>query len=271
MTESQNPYLEAVARLDAEGRTLEQLVENLSDSQWRLDTPAQGWTIAHQIAHLAWTDQAALTALQGQEAFQPLLEASQAKPLGLVNEAADEGAKQPPQQLLEYWRSGREQLAQALKTADQNQRYPWFGPPMKPRSMVTARIMETWAHGQDVAQTLGTHWPASAALQDIAHLGIATRNFSYHINELAPPETPMYVQLTGPNDETWEWGDPEAENRITGSAWDFALLVTQRAELEELDLAITGSDAQTWASFAQAFAGPPKSVVRAQQNAPVAE
>src|SRR5690625_4007078 len=96
MTESQNPYLEAVARLDAEGRTLEQLVENLSDSQWRLDTPAQGWTIAHQIAHLAWTDQAALTALQGEEAFQPLLDASPAKQPGLLTEPAAECYTLPP-------------------------------------------------------------------------------------------------------------------------------------------------------------------------------
>lgn len=262
MTTPIDPYFAAIERLRAESNTLAQLVDDLSTSQWRLETPARGWTIAHQIAHLTWTDRAALTALQGQEAFQPLLEASQEQPMGAVDAAAEQGSQHPPAQLLTDWNASRTMLADAFETADQSVRYPWFGPPMKARSMITARIMETWAHGQDVANTLGAHWPASDALRDIAHLGIATRNFSYHINDLPPPETPLHVELTGPNQQTWQWGDPDAANRISGSAWDFALLVTQRAELTDLDLQITGADAQTWATIAQAFAGPPKNVVR---------
>src|SRR5690625_6758086 len=96
--------------------------------------------------------------------------------------------------------------------------------------------------------------------------GVATRQFTYRNNHMQPPTSELYVELTGPDQQVWIWGDAHADNAVRGSAWDFALLVTQRAELPDLDLVITGDDAKTWASIAQAFAGPPKSVVRAQQD-----
>lgn len=56
------------------------------------------------------------------------------------------------------------------------------------RSMATARLMETWAHGQDVADALGIERPVSGGLRDICHLGVITRDFSYVINDLTAPE-----------------------------------------------------------------------------------
>ena len=265
MPTSAEQFSAALDRLRTEGRMLENLVQDLPAEDWAKPTPAAGWTIAHQIAHLTWTDGAALAALHGEAAFEPYKQRSQENRLEFVDEVATQGAQQDPVDLYTQWQTSRAQLATALEQSDKTVRYPWFGPGMKARSMITARIMETWAHGQDVANALGAQWPATDALQDIAHLGLATRQFTYQNNDLEAPTSELYVELTGPNDQLWMWGNPTAENSVTGSAWDFALLVTQRAELEDLNLQITGDDAKTWASIAQAFAGPPKAAVRARQ------
>lgn len=266
MSATSDRFGQALDRLRNEGRLLENMVRDLPTAGWTQATPAAGWTIAHQIAHLSWTDAAALAAVQDPEGFATYRQAAQAKPIGFVDDAAAHGAQLAPAELLAQWQTTRRDLANALEHADQDIRYPWFGPSMKARSMITARIMETWAHGQDVATALGASWPATDALQDIAHLGVATRQFTYQNNGMTPPTSELYVELTGPNHQIWTWGNPEAANAVRGSAWDFALLVTQRAELSDLGLTITGDDAETWASIAQAFAGPPESVVRAQQS-----
>ena len=52
-----------VADLRAESDDLDALVAALSADGWARLTPAPGWTIAHQIAHLLWTDRVALTAV----------------------------------------------------------------------------------------------------------------------------------------------------------------------------------------------------------------
>lgn len=265
MSEKSDPFAAALERLRNEGHILQLILGNLSEPDWQKPTPAAGWTIAHQVAHLSWTDTAALTALRNSTEFETYRQASAENPAGFVDAAADEGARLAPAELFARWMASRDELAEVLEQADPAARFPWFGPGMKARSMITARIMETWAHGQDVATALGAAWPATDALQDIAHLGIATRQFTYHNNKLEPPTSEMYVELTGPQQQVWTWGDPGADNSVRGSAWDFALLVTQRAELSQLDLQIAGDDAAKWASIAQAFAGAPKSVVRARQ------
>lgn len=254
----------ALERLNRESQTLEDIVRDLPAGQWRTPTPAVGWTVAHQIAHLNWADTAALTSLREPERFKAYVQRSRESER-FVDDAAEQGAQLPVNELFVRWQTSREELAKALEAADPTARFPWFGPSMKAMSLVTARIMETWAHGQDVATALKASWPATNALKDIAHLGLATRQFTYRNNGLQSPTSELYVELTGPDEQVWTWGDAASENRVRGSAWDFALLVTQRAELPDLDLEITGDDAADWASIAQAFAGAPKSVVRARQ------
>lgn len=269
MAKSPDRLTAAVERLRAESQILEDILRDLPPKHWQSPTPAQGWTVAHQIAHLAWTDTAALASLDGEEAFGCIRTAGAENPVTFVHDAAEQGAQKQPSELFAQWRANHLKVAEALEQADHQARYPWFGPSMKALSLTTARIMETWAHGQDVAAAVGFSWPQTAALKDVAHLGLATRQFTYKNNGMEAPTSEMYVELNGPDGSTWTWGSPEAENSVKGSAWDFALLVTQRAELDDLDLTITGDEANTWASIAQAFAGPPKSVVRAQQAASV--
>lgn len=253
MSDTVDSFLDECADLDA-------LVADLDEPTWASATPAEGWTIAHQIAHLAWTDEIAAVAATDPQGFAAEVEIAMQDPMGHVDTRTQEGAVATPAQVLARWRAGRERLAHVLRGAPADTKLPWFGPPMSPRSMATARLMETWAHGQDVADALGVTRTPTARLRDICHLGVRTRDFAYLINDRTPPAQPFHVELTGPDGELWTWGDEDGErsaDRVTGSAQDFCLVVTQRREVEETDVVATG-DAKEWLAIAQAFAGAPR-------------
>ena len=249
-----------VADLRAESDELDALVADLPAERWADSTPSPGWTIAHQIAHLLWTDRVALTAVTDEAGFAAVLEEASKDPSGFVDAGAEELAVTPPTELLADWRRTRGRLHEELRTVTDGRKLPWFGPPMSAPSMATARLMETWAHGLDVADALGVDRPATARLKSIAHIGVRTRDFAFVVNGLAPPADPFLVQLQAPDGSTWEWGPPDtdaAAQRVTGSAQDFCMLVTQRRPRSALDVTATGEDAERWLAIAQAFAGPP--------------
>jgi uncharacterized protein (TIGR03084 family) len=243
--------------LRAESDYLDGLVAELPAERWAGATPAPGWTVAHQIAHLLWTDRVALLSVEDEDAFTEVLGAAAADPLGFVDRGAEEIAEAAPTELLADWRTTRHKLHDALLTVPDGRKLVWFGPPMSAASMATARLMETWAHGLDVADALGVKRPATARLRSIAHIGVRTRDFAFAINGLAAPADPFRVELTAPDGTTWGWGPEDAAQRVTGSALDFCLLVTQRRSPSTLDVTAEGDDAQRWLTIAQAFAGPP--------------
>lgn len=246
-----------VAELRAESDDLDTLVAELNPDQWALATPAPGWTIAHQIAHLLWTDRVALLSVTDEAGFNLVLGSAAEDPAGFVDAAAEDLAGTPPPELLANWRATRRLLHDALLTVEDGRRLPWFGPPMSAPSMATARLMETWAHGLDVADTLGVRRPPTARLRSVAHLGVRTRDFAFAVHGLPAPTAPFHVELRAPDGSLWTWGPADAAQRVTGSAEDFCLLVTQRRPPAELDVTAEGPDAQCWLTIAQAFAGPP--------------
>src|SRR5579875_457018 len=243
--------------LRAESDELDALVAPLAAERWTAPTPAAGWTIAHQIGHLLWTDRVALTTVTDEARFAELLAAAAANPTGFVDDGADEMATRPPAELLRDWRLTRTRLHTALLAVPDGRKLPWFGPPMSPASMATARLMETWAHGLDVADALGAPMPVSNRLRHVAHLGVRTRDFAYLVRGRTPPAEQFRVELTAPNGQQWAWGPEDASQRVTGPALDFCLLVTQRRHRADLSLVAVGPDADEWLDIAQAFAGPP--------------
>lgn len=246
-----------VADLHAESEALDALVADLAPEQWATPTPAPRWTIAHQIGHLLWTDRLALTSITDESGFTAIVAAAQTTMDTFVDDGADELAAQPPERLLADWRRTRNDLHSALPTVPDGRKLLWFGPPMGAASMATARLMETWAHGLDVADALGVAVVPTARLRSIAHLGVRTRDFAFTVHGLTPPAEPFRVELTAPDGSTWVWGPDDAAQRVTGTALDFCYLVTQRRARAGLDLHARGDDAQTWLDIAQAFAGPP--------------
>jgi uncharacterized protein (TIGR03084 family) len=246
-----------VADLRAESADLDALVGDLEAERWRTDTPAPGWTIAHQIAHLLWTDRVALTAVTDEPGFAAVLERAAENPAGFVDAGAEELAALAPTQLLTDWRTTRAALHEELLTVADGRKLPWFGPPMSAASMATARLMETWAHGLDVADALGVTRTPTARLRSIAHIGVRTRDFAYAVNGLAAPTEPFRVELTAPDGSAWTWGPEDAAQVVSGPAEHFCMLVTQRRPRSELAVVAVGDDAERWLSIAQAFAGPP--------------
>ncbi|WP_055690328.1 TIGR03084 family metal-binding protein [Streptomyces prasinus] len=243
--------------LREESEEVDRLVAGLGPGEWGLATPAAGWSVAHQVAHLAWTDHSALLAVTDAAGFQGLVEQALAAPHTFVDEGAEEYARLAPAELLARWREGRTALEKGLRSAPPGTRFPWYGPPMSAASMATARLMETWAHGLDIADAIGVPRPPTDRLRHVAWLGVRTRDFAYGTHGLTPPAAPFRVELVAPGGELWGYGPVDAPQRVTGPALDFCLLVTQRAHRADLALTAEGPDADRWLDVAQAFAGPP--------------
>jgi len=242
--------------LAGEGAWLDGVLAGLDSAGWQRPTPAAGWTIAHQVAHLSWTDEQALCAATDPPAFAAMLGRVLAGEV-TVHGAAASGAAVAPPDLLERWRSGRAELAAALAAVPDGTRLPWFGPPMSAASMATARLMETWAHGQDVAEALGVPHPATGGLRHVAYLCVRTRDFAFTLHGRTPPADPFLVRLTAPDGAVWSWGPADASQSVAGTALDLCLLATQRRHRSDTGLVATGPDADDWLDIAQAFAGPP--------------
>lgn len=246
----------ALATLNAR---VDELVQTAGAEHWNTPTPAQGWDIAMQVAHLNWTDETSLTAIGDADGFAALIEKALADPGGFVDAGAAEIAPAGRDEVLARWRRARGALAEALAAADPGEKIPWFGPPMRPASMTTARIMETWAHGTDIADALGvavdTDPAFTAALPHVAKLGYKTRGFAYSMNGLEPPTSEIHVRLGARDGTALEFGTPGAELQVTGPLLDFCLLVTQRVHREDTALTTVGDEAEQWLQIAQAFAG----------------
>ena len=254
--------LAVLTDLAQEGDWLESLVADLPDEEWRRTTSAEGWDVATTIAHLAWTDEVAVLAAgagdgpEGKAAWDEVVLQAIGDPEGFVDTEALAGGKAPAGELLARWRTARQELARVLSDVPPGTRMPWFGPPMSPTSMATARYMETWAHALDVAEALDAPVEPHDRVRNVVHLGVRTRDFAYSVHHEQPPAEEFRVELTAPSGEVWTWGPENAAQRVTGSAYDFCCLVTQRVHRDDTDLVATGDDAEHWLTIAQAFAGP---------------
>ncbi|MGH2685093.1 MAG: TIGR03084 family metal-binding protein [Actinomycetota bacterium] len=245
------------ADLSAEHDALDRLVAGLDEPGWDTPTPAEGWSIRDTISHLAFFDGAALAAAVDPEAFSAELEQVASDPDGYIAQAVRKGRSLSGEDLLDWWRHGRRKMLAEFALLDPKQRIPWYGPPMGALSFATARLMETWAHGQDVVDALGAEREPTDRLRHVAHIGVRARPFSYAVRGMTQPDTEVRVELLSPGGETWTWGPEDAVDRVTGTALDFCLVVTQRRHRDDVDLVIEGPAADEWMSIAQAFAGGP--------------
>ncbi len=253
--------------LEAEHDDLDGLVAGLNDEDWDTPTPAPGWMIRDQVSHLAYFDELATMAAADPPRFGVHLVHAMADLDALIEEHLDRGRSMSSSQLLDWWRRGRIVMMSALRSLDPKARLPWYGPPMSAVSFATARLMETWAHGQDVADALGVERAPTDRLRHVAHIGVRALPNSYLARGLAVPDVPVRVELTAPGGQIWTWGEEGAADTVTGSALGFALVVTQRRHPDDTDLAADGPVAKQWISIAQAFAGPPGAGRKPRQGA----
>jgi uncharacterized protein (TIGR03084 family) len=261
-TQADNSKKQLVAELAAdlrdETRELTAVLDGLRDSDWDAATPAAGWSVRDQVTHLAYFDDAAALSLRDPGAFR--------RQVG--KEITEDGAAFPDKvaerhrhmtgpECRAWFARSRDALLTAYLGADPSARLPWYGPEMGIPSSITARLMETWAHGQDIRDALGIATQPSVRLRHIANLGVRTLGFSFVQRGLTAPEEPVGVSLTGPGGESWTWGPSGAANSVSGDALDFCLVVTQRRNVADTKLRVRGDDARRWIDIAQAFAGQP--------------
>ena len=246
--------------LVAEHAALDDIVAGIDEAGWNRDTAAAGWTVKDTIVHIVQADMAASLAVLDPGGFAEARTAI----LGGDGEAASgfdgvfgTGEGRSGAEVLEWWRAERSRMLDAFRARHPKDRIPWFGPDMSTRSFATARLMETWSHGQDVADALGAPWPATDRLRHVAHIGVTTRGWSYVNRGREVPSGEVRVELVAPSGEVWTWGPDDAVDRIAGPALDFCLVVTQRRHVGDAALVAEGPLAAEWLSIAQAFAGPP--------------
>ena len=244
----------------AEYNELAALAESLSPAQWQQRSEFYGWRPWDEIAHLCYFDETALQSAAHPEEFARDAAAlgqrmAQGEEISAIARSSYGHLSGPA--LVAHWRSRYERLVEVLATLDAKSRLAWYGPPMSARSFATARLMETWAHGQDVWDVMRRRRPATARLKHIAHIGVTTFGWTFVNRKLPAPEIVPYVELLTPDNDTWTWGDPVSADFVRGPAEDFCLLVTQRRHLDDTALQYSEGTVKRWLSMAQCFAGPP--------------
>jgi uncharacterized protein (TIGR03084 family) len=233
----------------------EDLQTYVRDADLDLLVPAEPWDVRDVVSHLLVGDEKAVLAATDPDGFQAELSQVLADPQGFVDSWLEAGRGLDRDELTARWRKGFDEMVDAFATTEPGRKIPWYGPPMSPASFATARLMEYWAHGQDVVDALGVRRPPTARLKHICHLGVRTRGFSYAVRGLEAPAGEVRVTLTAPDGGTWEWGS--GDDAVVGTAEDFCLRVTQRRHRADTGLVATGPLADSWLDVAQCFAGLP--------------
>ena len=245
------------ADLAAESAELFEVLSVLAEPEWAQETPAVGWTIRDQAAHLAFFDDAAVLSATDPGRFRAEADALLTQRGDLGERVAERFRGQTGLEAFAWFQRARRQYLDVFTGLDPATTRPWYGPDMSVASSVTARLMETWAHGQDVVDTLGLVRRPTARLRHVAHLGVRTFGWSFRVHDLPAPDTAVRVELTGPDGSLWTWGPEGAADRVTGPAEDFCLVVTQRRNRRDTALTAAGPVASAWLDLAQAYAGSP--------------
>jgi uncharacterized protein (TIGR03084 family) len=247
---------DVIADLTADGDEVDQLVANLDDQQWGLPTPADGWTIAHQVAHLAATFKLAGLAAAQPEVFQAVTSNLSADFNANVKAAMAEYLADPPQMLLGRWRAERATAEKALAAVPAGQTVPWLVRPLPAPVLAAAGMMELFGHGQDIADALGVRRERTDRLSHLVWFAVRVWDFGYLAHGLHAPDTEFRFEITAPSGALWAFGPAEAAQRISGPAEDFCLLVTRRRHHADLALEAVGDEARHWLEIAQAYRGP---------------
>ena len=245
-----------IADLTAEAEEVDALVAGLAEADWDTPTPAPGWTVRHQIGHLAF-----IFRIAGLSAAQPQVFAELTKTLAGGFDAAVNGALQeflgdPAEVLLSRWRAERDTGIKALAAVPGDQLVPWLVNPLPPAVLASAGMMELFAHGQDIADALGVRRVRTDRIGHLVGFAVRVRDFGYEAHGETPPETEFRFELTAPSGQVWAFGPEDATERVTGSAEDFCLLVTRRRHPDDLDIRAEGALAGHWLGIAQAYRGP---------------
>lgn len=252
MTEQQDVF----SSLSAEGQEVDRLVAELEPAQWALPTPAPGWTIAHQIAHLSATFRMAATAAASPDEFQAMMARMSGGFDANVAAALAPYLDKSPDVMLARWRDERTAAEKALAAVPPDQVVPWLVRPLPPGVLAAAGMMELIGHGQDIADALGVRRQWTDRIGHVVGFAVRVWDFGYQARGLTPPDVTFRFELDAPSGQRWEFGPADAPQKITGPASDFCLLVTRRRHRADTALVAHGAAADQWLDIAQAYRGP---------------
>lgn len=248
---------EVVADLVADADELDRLLADLDDSRWQAPTPAPGWTVAHQVAHLAATFQLAALAVADPDTFRSVISRLSDDFDANVAAALRPYLQSPPPELFQRWKAERDTVVRALSALDEDVTVPWLVRPLPASILGAAGIMELFAHGQDIVDAVGAEREPTDRIRHLVAFAVRTWDFGYLARGLTPPDVEFRFELTAPSGTRWEFGPADSAQRITGPAADFCLLVTRRRHRDDLALRATGALADQWLDIAQAYRGAP--------------
>ena len=243
----------------AEYVELDTFVSGLPDRYWQERTAFFDWTVRDQILHVYQVDRFGLTSLRGADEFaavKAVAREGQAQGIELSEQIRREIGKAPRKTILEAWRETYQAVLSSLAARDAKSRMTWFGPDMGLMSFASSRLMEVWAHGQDIYDLLEVNRPAHERIRHICDIGVRTFGWSFTNRGLEVPVRPP-VTLQAPSGASWEWPGDGA-GAVRGDARDFALVVTQRRAPGDTALVAEGAVAARWLDIAQCFAGAPQ-------------
>ena len=247
--------------LRAEGKELHTLLMSLSNDDWKRSTPFKAWTVEAVLQHLLAGDWMNTLSLTNPDRFEKTLKLRNAARAKGHNVSGLEFMDEDPGsagQLCATWYQQQQKLCELFSTHDPKTRMKWVGPDMSVRSGATARLMETWAHGQDIYDLLKKSRTATDRIRNIATLGVNTFRWTFENRDQTPPEAIPHVRLEAPSGAIWTWNEPSEENLVEGLAIDFCHVVTQGRNIADVNLNVVGDTANKWMSIAQCFAGKPE-------------
>lgn len=252
--------MQVIDDLRTEGNALYEVLSTCTQEQWETQTQFKDWTIYDVVLHLHHTDHMAVSTASDKEAFSQelmVLLTGMGEGKGMMEVSREWLPKMEGKALLARWHTLFHKMCDIFASLDPSTRLDWFGPDMGLRSFVTARLMETWAHGQEIYDLLGLERVNTDRIKHVVTIGVKTFKWSFVNRGQTPPEAMPYLKLRAPSGALWEYGEAEAASSITGPAEDFAQVVTQVRHVEDTALVVTGDAATKWMEVAQCFAGPP--------------
>ena len=252
-------FMEQAAHFLEESNQLYSLVGSLSESQFDQPTQFKGWTVNDILAHLHFWNMGADLALNDPDAFTDMFEGLYgALKEGKLRDHENALIKERGFDLVAVWRELYSDMGMRWQKIDPKQRVKWAGPDMSVRSSISARQMETWAHGQAIFDLLGKTRQESDRIRNIVILGVNAFGWSHNVRGLEPKGAMPLLNLTAPSGELWTFGEAGLSGEISGSAVEFCQVVTQTRNIDDCALRVTGEVAIFWMQNAQCFAGPPE-------------
>jgi|TARA_B100000029_G_scaffold295172_1_gene288485 uncharacterized protein (TIGR03084 family) len=253
--------LEQAIHFKEESDALYKLLINADKNSFKLKTQFKSWTINDVLYHLHVWNIAALLSLKNENEFKEFMQnfmeavksGNSAREYEKILSDNTEGLD-----LLNLWKETYEKISNEFAKSDPKKRVKWAGPDMSVRSSITARHMETWAHGQEIFDQLGFERIDTDRIKNIVVIGVNTFGWTYINRNLSIPKKMPKLSLLSPSNELWEWNEDNEEDMISGSATEFSQVVTQVRNINDTSLKVSGKIANEWMSIAQCFAGPPE-------------